>query len=269
MNIRKLIYAVIIAICIVAVVLAGIWQFGKGKNKENNYSVASKSQEILKKEFNALLDNKANFEGYDFSEVKKKDNEKQVVYTAYELEENEKDKYEVDLHIPLINIDSNVADEFNLNTQKIFADKANSIFQSASTYTIYSIDYTSFVNKDILCVIIKSNLKEGTNAQRTITQIYNYNLKTGKEETIEDAISKRGVSREYVEEKIKQEVSNSIEDANKIKVSGYETFERDINSDEYKFENLTNFYLSSNGKMYIIFAYGNTNFTSEMDIIEI
>ena len=178
MNIRKLIYAVIIAICIVAVVLAGIWQFGKGKNKENNYSVSSKSQEILKKEFNTLLDNKANFEGYDFSEVKKKDNEKQVVYTAYELEENEKDKYEVDLHIPLINIDSNVADEFNLNTQKIFADKANSIFQSASTYTIYSIDYTSFVNKDILCVIIKSNLKEGTNAQRTITQIYNYNLKT-------------------------------------------------------------------------------------------
>ena len=28
-------------------------------------------------------------------------------------------------------------------------------------------------------------------------------------------------------------------------------------------------HLKDNGKMYIVFAYGNLNFTSEMDIIEI
>ena len=37
----------------------------------------------------------------------------------------------------------------------------------------------------------------------------------------------------------------------------------------YQIDNITNFIEGPNGELYIIFAYGNNNYTSEMDIIEI
>ena len=36
----------------------------------------------------------------------------------------------------------------------------------------------------------------------------------------------------------------------------------------YQIENIHTFFLGSNGDLYIIFAYGNNNYTSEMDIIK-
>ena len=36
----------------------------------------------------------------------------------------------------------------------------------------------------------------------------------------------------------------------------------------YKIENITNFFLNEEGKLYIVFAYGNQNFTSEFDIVK-
>ena len=38
-------------------------------------------------------------------------------------------------------------------------------------------------------------------------------------------------------------------------------------SDIYTVANSENFFLGENGKLYIIYAYGNQNFTSEMDIV--
>ena len=35
-----------------------------------------------------------------------------------------------------------------------------------------------------------------------------------------------------------------------------------------KLENITNFFLDNDEKLYIIFAYGNQNFTSELDIVK-
>ena len=40
------------------------------------------------------------------------------------------DNYEVDIHIPIINIKSDVANRLNQNTQTIFVNKANEIFQN-------------------------------------------------------------------------------------------------------------------------------------------
>lgn len=44
------------------------------------------------------------FNGYDTSNIPKLVENKPIVYTTYELEENKEDKYEVDMHIPVINI---------------------------------------------------------------------------------------------------------------------------------------------------------------------
>lgn len=275
MNSRKTMYVAIIIVCVLSIIAAVYDQISvnsakkNNKNNQNNTQIEQKSQEDLKKEFNSIFNNSINLNGYDTSTIKKYDNSKEIVYTAYDIEEKKEDKYEVDIHLPLVNINTNVANSFNGITQKIFADKTTEVLNNSKVHTIYSIEYTGYINGDILSIIIKSTLKEGSSAQRVIVQTYNYNLKTEQEVTIHDAIAQRGVTENDVSKEITSEITNAIKEANRIQSSGYETYARDINSDMYQTENLTTFFIGNSGKLYIIFAYGNDNFTSEMDIIEI
>lgn len=275
MNYRKTMYIAIIIACVLSIIAAVYDQVvissGSKTNKDNtnNTQIEQKSQEDLKKEFNNIFDNSIKLNGYDTSTIKKFDNSKEIVYTAYDKEEIKEDKYDVDIHLPLVNIDTNAANLFNGITQHIFADKATQVINDSQVYTIYSIEYTGYINGDILSIIIKSTLKEGTSAQRVIVQTYNYNLKTEKEVTIYDAIAQRGVDTNTVSKKVISEITNAIKEANRIQISGYETYTRDINSDIYQTDNITTFFIGNDGKLYIIFAYGNDHFTSEMDIIEI
>ena len=48
---------------------------------------------------------------------------------------------------------------------------------------------------------------------------------------------------------------------------GYNIFDRDYKSALYKMQNTTGFFLGEQGYLYLIYAYGNQNFTSEMDLI--
>ena len=185
-------------------------------------------------------------------------------------EKAEENKYEVDIHLPVFNINSSVTSGFNSITQKVFADKATEVLNNNNGSTIiYSIDYTGYINGDTLSLIIRSTLKEGTNAQRVIVQTYNYNLQTDKEVSIYDAIEQRGVAQSSVSSKITSQITQAIKEANSIQISGFDTYKRDINSDIYHLDKTDNFFIGKEGKLYIIYAYGNNNFTSEMDIIEI
>ena len=40
-----------------------------------------------------------------------------------------------------------------------------------------------------------------------------------------------------------------------------------LNSEIYKIENTQNFFLTQDGYVYIVYAYGNNDYTNEMDII--
>lgn len=274
MDSRKLIYIGISIVCIVAIISAIFMQFSlkSSNNRDNKPANSSQTEEItqeeLKKNFAHLFDNTVDYNNYDTSKIKKLDDSKDIIYTAYENETTEKDKYELDVHIPVVNIAGDVAAKFNNTTQKIFADKTTEVLNNTKEYTIYSITYTGYVNGDILSIIIKSTLKEGTNAQRTIVETYNYNLATGNEVSIYDVIQEKGISTNELTNKINVEVSKAIKEANKIQLTGYETYTRDLNSDIYQTDNITTFFIGPDGKLYVIFAYGNNNFTSEMDIIE-
>ena len=174
----------------------------------------------------------------------------------------------LDINIPVINIDNKVAAEFNSITQELFANKTAGVIDNAKAYTIYSISYTGYVNGDILSVIIKSTLKEGSNAQRTIVETYNYNLKTENKVSIYDALNKKNITQDALNSKVKTVITNAIKDANKIQLTGYETYSRDINSDIYNIENIETFFFGEDGSLYVLFPYGNNKFTSEMDIVE-
>lgn len=274
MKYRNIMFGLIIAFCVFAIISAIYEQIElNGNKKEVDLSLIlenQKSQEALKKEFNALFNNSINLNNYDTSNIEKIDSNKEIVYSAYDIQNNEENKYEIDIHLPVVNINNEVATKFNQSTQTIFADKATEVLSNDKDYVIvYNVTYTGFVNGDILSLIIKSTLKEGSNAQRTIVQTYNYNLATGEEVNIYDAISVVGADSTNVSTKINAIINEAIKEANSIQVSGFATFQRDINSDMYKLDNIDTFYIGPNSKLYIIFAYGNNDFTSEMDIIDI
>lgn len=273
MSSRKIIFIVIGIVCFISIIMAIVFSImvrnteSSGAQGENKTNI--KEQETLKKEFNSLFNNNVEFNNYDTSNVKKLVEDRPIVYTAYELEESKEDKYEVDMHIPVININNNTGNTFNAETQTIFANKAMDILGNSKAYTIYNITYTGYINGDILSVIIKSTLKEGTSAQRTIVQTYNYNLKTEKEVTLEELLEQNQITTSKVSEKINAEITRLIKEANKIQIAGYQTYTRDLNDEIYQIQNISTFFIGQDGKIRIIFAYGNRNFTSEMDIIEL
>jgi len=117
-----------------------------------------------------------------------------------------------------------------------------------------------------LSVAILSNFKEGDNAQRTIIKTYNYDLKNNKEVKLKDLIALKNLDESKVQEKIKSEISKAQENANKLADLGYNIFSRDVNNSMYKIENTTEYFMK-NGKLYIIYPYGNKNKTSEMDLV--
>lgn len=277
MDKNKIIYVSISAVCILAIIAAIFAQIDQNSGKKNhnnnnnnNVTAETKTQEELKKEFNSLFNNTINTNNYNTSAINKQDENKEIVYTAYDIEKAEENKYEVDIHLPVFNINSSVTSGFNSITQKVFADKATEVLNNNNGSTIiYSIDYTGYINGDTLSLIIRSTLKEGTNAQRVIVQTYNYNLQTDKEVSIYDAIDQRGVAQSSVSSKITSQITQAIKEANSIQISGFDTYKRNINSDMYHLDKTDNFFIGKEGKLYIIYAYGNNNFTSEMDIIEI
>ena len=72
-----------------------------------------------------------------------------------------------------------------------------------------------------------------------------------------------------VRNKIINSVQDGIAKTQSLTILGYDIYKRDINSDMYDIENSNNYFLGPNGKIYIIYAYGNMNYTSEKDIVEI
>ena len=203
------------------------------------------------------------------NDIKKLIEDKDLVYEDITYKETQNGN--LDLHIPVINIQSEIIDRYNKTTQSIFVEKANEILQDKEVMknTIYSVSFTSYINNDILSVAIMANLKEGQKAQKTMLQTYNYNLLTGEEVTINDIIKSRGLDVNVINKKIADEVKKANDDAMGIASSGYEVYKRDLNSDIYKVQNGAIFIQGPNGELYIVYPYGNVEYTTEMDVIQI
>lgn len=155
-----------------------------------------------------------------------------------------------------------------MKTQKAYLLKSLSKqLIGTGKYTIYNIDFTSYVNNDILSLVIKSTLKEGSTAQRIIVQTYNYDIKKDKLLSFKDLVKVKGLEEDVVQNKIDTEISKIIEEKKAISTDEYNLYERTSGDKIYKVENITNFFLDKDNYLYVVYAYGNSNFTSEMDII--
>lgn len=277
MKNQKIIFILIGVFCFFALI-AGIYaQFFTGKRGNNtiqNPSIGTsddqkqKTQEEIKTQFKGLFNNKLVVsENFDSTNIQKIDTTKDIVYFAYNYQE-QTEKYEVDIHLPVINIKGNVVNEFNKTTQLIFANEASNIVNNKySEKIIYNVNYIASINENILSLAIESTFKQGEKPQRTIIQTYNYDIETGEKIELVDMLTKRNIIQSDCQNKIYQVVNKAQEEAQILVKSGYTVYNRNISDDMYKIAGVSNFYLGENEELYIIFAYGNNNYTSDMDIV--
>ncbi len=273
-TIRYIIYVVIIIFCVVAIGLGVYAQFFTKEPVQDAYGndISAGGNIVTAQDVNqSFIDLFTNefYSNYDESTITKVDDTKEIVYTFYSDNQTVEGKYSMNINIPVINIQSDVVTGFNNLTQSIFVDKINSVMAGTSVYTIYNLDYTAYVNNNLLSVAIKATIKEGDNPQRVIVQTYNYDLVEDKAVTVKEILEDRDIDETVVENRIKTVVQNASNDANELINSGYTVYQRNVNDEMYQIDNITNFIEGPNGELYIIFAYGNNNYTSEMDIVQI
>ena len=267
---RIIIYSIAIFACILAIVVViGIQILGN--DVVDNFFGVSKITKKTEEEENRL---KANFdtlfqnqlENNNSYEVKKIDENKDIVYTNYENTDKSANNYEMNVNLPYINIKNQSVQDYNENIKNIFQAKAEEVLKSTNSNVIYTVKYEAYIENNILSLIIYSDLKQDSSAQRIIVQTFNFNLETNKELTLEDIIKIYELDEKTVQDKIDNEIKTEEKKAEDLKALGYNVFTRDTKSDMYKIKNATEFFVHNNN-LYIIYAYGNDKLTSERDIV--
>lgn len=267
---RIIVFAIIICICIVAIGVGLYIQF-----MENDYKRAVKktnnSSEISEDEIVLIKNNFDNIFQNDITgssnNVRKKDESLDIVYTAAQRKELIPNKYDLDVQIPQINIQSSQAQQCNIQIKSLFQNKAENILAKTEEYTVYSVKFHTYINEDILSLVIKANLKEGTKPEREIIKAYNIDIQNNELLDLNDIIEKKNLDKNNIQDQINVEIKKQKDYEKSLIDLGYEIYTRNIDDDMYKLENANNFILGENGHLYIIYAYGNNNFTSETDLI--
>lgn len=265
---RMIVFGIIIAICIVAVNLAIYEQFFKVPNNDSSTEVTPVVEEAkILKDFNEIFNNEIDYQIYEIQGLSKVDNTKDMIYTGYENNEIKQGSYELDVKIPVININSSTASNINNEIENIFETKATNTLIGTSVETIYTVEYQAYINSNILSLVIKSTLKEGENPQRVIVKTYNYNLSTNETLELSQILGIKNLDRTAVEKEISNKIEEANQQAQRLQELGYSVYKRDVTNSIYQVENTTNFFLGENNSLYILYPYGNSENTSEIDII--
>lgn len=266
------IYTIAIISCAIAIIIVCITQF-LGKNKlEEILSIGSSGtskqeidEQVLISEFDNIFNNQ--LENNTFSaNVKKQEEDKEIIYTYYDKTESKKNSYELNLQIPYINIENEIIEQYNNEIKETFKKKAENVLATQNKNIIYTVKYQATIEDNILSLIIKSELKEGASAQRQIIKTYNYDLNSNKEIGLEEMILRKGFKQDEVQRKIRDRIKIEEEKVEDLKKLGYNIFERNSKDEQYNIENTEEFFIR-NQRLYLIYAYGNDSLTSEMDIV--
>ena len=172
----------------------------------------------------------------------------------------------MDVNLPYINIKNEEVNKFNKEIKNTFEGKAEEVSQNTDENILYTVKYKASIKENILSLIIYSDLKQSSSAQRVIVQTFNYDLSQNKTLTFEDAINEFKLKKNEVQTKINTDIQNEENKSEELIKLGYNVFSRDTKSDIYKLENISE-YCIYNNNIYVIFAYGNDKMTSEKDIV--
>ncbi|MDE5830222.1 MAG: hypothetical protein K2H53_00490, partial [Clostridia bacterium] len=181
MNVRNICFIAIIIICMLSL-LYGVYYQVFIKPFSGIEELPNQMPDDVN--FDELFDNKVNLQDYDTAAnfVNKLEPTRELVYTTYTLNEIYEGKYDIQVNIPLINVNNENAINIDKEILDIFYKKIDSIIsksaEEGASKSIYTVSYTSYLNENILSLVIKATLKEGSNNQRVIISAYTYNIST-------------------------------------------------------------------------------------------
>lgn len=270
-NVKSaVIYTISILTCIIAVVIISISFYVGTEEIDRLIAIGGKTDDddmhyqALEADFDKLFNNQVKI--ITNISIEKEDKNKDLVYTYYTKNEEKENSYDVNLNIPYININNEIIKKYNQEIKDTFEVKAESVLKTEGENIAYTVEYQATVENDILSVIIRSNLKQASSAQRVIIQTYNYDLKNNKEISLEDIINKKELNIDNVKNRIEEKIKLEQKKVQELKSLGYDVFEPDPEDEMYKVENTKEFFINE-GNIYIIYAYGNENFTNEVDMV--
>lgn len=250
---KKILIAIIATILVLLIVLVTtIFIVIKNKNKnetENNNIVEEKiDKEKLETDFKQPFLNE----------------ETEYVKIRTNVEKSIVGKYDVQAYIPKIDIEGEEAENIN---NEIYRLAANIINEAAKVekYSKYDMEYTSFVNNDILSLVVRFTVKEEDNPRRIIIKTYNYDLKEDKQIKLSNITNKD--QRSEIEKAIMDKIEEENKLAEKTISLGYNAYVRDTKNSIYKIENATEFFIGNDNILYIVYAYGNQDYTDIVDLI--
>lgn len=262
--------ATIILICSIAIAFGVYAQvtnrsLTKQKNEENANNYAE-----LKSNFQDIFTNTINKE----ATAKININYEDILYCKYNISEEKNGKYNINAKIPNFKGETQTIKNINTEIFDVFAKQIVKIVKEASIYTTYNLDYVAYVNKNVISLVIRCKYKDGSNPQRTIIKTYNYDIENDKLLNIADIIAYKNLNKEEMQKKVKEEikqvkeekelVNSQLENISEQKLNIYT---RDEASLMYEVENTPDFFIGKNNYLYLVYAYGNNDYTSEMDLV--
>lgn len=273
-NKRIILYAAIAIVCTVVIGVAVYFQFFYVEEKsfqwnemgEKTESLEAK-YEKLKTEFYSTFNNSVRRVTGEGENIQKIDATKDIVYTMYQVDLYSENKYDINLNLPVLNINHNAAKKINKEIDDLFGSKTNDVVQSKESLSIYNLDYVAYLKDDILSLVIKATLKELDFPQRVIIKTYNYNIAKNEEVTLGTLLVKKNLDKNDVYKRVMTEIDTVISENEALAQTGYEVFKRDRNDTRYLLENTDTFFMDQNDYLYLIYAYGNNNFSNELDMV--
>ena len=272
---RKIVFFIVLAlICILALCVGIYTQFFYKYAATDPFLIginlgAEKTKEeyaLLEANFNGLFTNelKVNSENVDVEKIKGSND---IVYTAYDIKQEDETYYSIDVKLPIININTSYIKELNQQIKTDFYESANSYMRQKEMNVVYSVEYAAYINEQILSIVVKASLREGENPEKIIVKTYNYNMLEDKEVSLEDLITYKGTSVEFIQNTINDEIKTAYDNAVIIADQFGHMYDRDLKSDMYKVENTENYFLTQDGYVYVVYSYGNKEYTNVVDII--
>lgn len=256
----------IILVCSIAIAIGIYAQVTNSKITKTKEEKIEANYEDLKNNFDTIFTNTVNKEGA-INVENANVNYDELIETKYNVNEKKETKYSIVAKIPLFKKETETTKKINQEIFNTFGGKIVDIITNSNTDTIYNLGYVGYINDNILSLVIKCTLKEGTKAQRTIIQTYNYNIDEDRIVTLDEIMQKRNLDKEKVQNQITQEITKLSKQNTSFANQGYNVYVRNPNDDIYKVENTPNFFLGKNKTLYLVYAYGNNDYTSETDLV--
>ncbi|MBO4815384.1 MAG: hypothetical protein J5507_00100 [Clostridia bacterium] len=253
----------ILLICSIAIAIAVYAQVTNKGVKIPESEKVDVDYEELKNNFQDIFTNTINKE----DTAKLNINYDELLYTRFNIKDEKNGKYTIEARLPGFKEDSEVLQKINQEIFDIFAKEMLRIGESATSYTTFNLDYVGYVNNNIISLAIMCKYKDGTKAQRKIVKCYNYDIENDKLLSIEDIIEYKKLDKNKMQKKVNEEIKKINKQMKNISDQGYNVFLREEESEIYKIENTENFFLGRNNYLYLVYAYGNNNYTSEIDLV--